>query len=101
MPFKCLECDKVVQNIEDQECSCKTPNFIKCEVVHLMHPEGTGRIIAKRKVSIGIPTEKPRVEDQPLRICCSNMDRIPIVTGVRTTITCPECLDFIDSLEQE
>lgn len=101
MPFKCIGCDKVAQTVEEQSCKCQTPNFIKCEVVHLMHPQGTGRLIARKKRSVGIPTEEPRVEEQPLNICCGNMERIPIVTSITTIITCPDCLEFLASLQEE
>lgn len=100
MPFKCLQCDKVAQTISEQFCNCETPNFIKCEVVHLMHPDGPGRRIAKGKKSVGIPTEEPRIEDQYLNICCSNQDKIPIITGIISIITCPECLQFIEQVLQ-
>jgi len=95
MPYKCLRCDTVVALKSNQECSCNTPNFVKCETIHFLHKDGVGKATATRKVKVGVP---PKAVDEILRLACSTDNPSPIASGYIPTITCPDCLAYIESI---
>lgn len=97
MPYKCLRCDKVVANKSDQECDCKTPNFVKCETIHFLHKDGPGKAKATRKIKVGTPPNA-KVVNETLHLACDTTNPSPIVSGYIPTITCPNCLAYIESL---
>ena len=47
MPFKCARCGKVVQSMDQAECECANPFFIRCALIHYIHTEGPGEVFAK------------------------------------------------------
>jgi len=100
MPYKCLRCETIAQNKESQQCGCKTPHFVKCETVHFLHPEGTGRLLSKVKKSVGLPDQQTRVVEQPLSLCCDSQARTPIATQIASQVTCEACLVVVDSLPE-
>lgn len=89
---KCINCDKISYTQDDLICECTSPNFIKCEEIHLLHKEGSGRLVGSRTISIGIP---PVIRKEPLNLCCNTKQISPIATGYYPSITCKKCLDFI------
>lgn len=96
MPYKCVTCDKIVQTKEEQECDCKSPKFIKCETVHFLHKDGVGKTLATRKVMVGLP-KKPVTQE--LRLACTAEVQSPIASGYEPTVTCADCLKFIESIQ--
>jgi hypothetical protein len=96
MPYKCLNCDKVVEKIDDQECDCESPKFMKCETIHFLHKDGLGKALATRKVMVGMP-KKPVVQE--LKLACTSTTPSPIVSGYEPTVTCKDCLAFIESIQ--
>lgn len=96
MPYKCLNCDKIVAKIEDQECDCTAPKFMKCETIHFLHKDGQGKTLATRKVNVGIPR---KTIVQELKLACTSTTQSPIVSGYEPTVTCKDCLEFIKSIQ--
>lgn len=108
MPFKCAVCDKIVQTMDQAECECQNPFFVKCEVVHFLSYDGPGDAYGKSYAAQGAvvgddETAKPLTVRnlQPLRLGC-NMPKQPANKVVHKSImssivSCPDCLAFIET----
>lgn len=102
MPFKCVNCDKVVQEIEDVECECSNPKFLKTAMVHLLEalPEGsTEKAYCTQKTTVGLPPNQKQVKTK-LKVCCTSptTTRAPIVTTIKSQVTCPACIQYLSEV---
>lgn len=109
MPFKCVNCDTVVQKLDAAECECENPFFVKCEMVHYLHRDGVGEVYAKTYNTQGASIDdegfsKPLTVRnlQELKLCCNakklNAKREVIHASVmQSIVSCPDCLAFIKS----
>lgn len=99
MPYKCVNCDKLVQKKSQQECSCDNPNFLKTELLHYIHEEGKGTVEVHVKDHIGVSgTKDEKIIETKLLIACNATEKTPIITRTKNQVTCIDCLQFIDSL---
>lgn len=111
MPFKCAQCNKIVQTMKDAECECSNPFFVQCAVIHYIHPNGPGEVVAKSYNNQGASIDdkgfsKPiTVKNlQQLRLGCSisktNSKRNLVTTSIMSSlVSCPDCLAFIEKLK--
>lgn len=111
MPFKCARCGKVVQSMDQAECECANPFFIKCALIHYIHTEGPGEVFAKSYNRQGASIDDegfsvPLTERnlQELRLGCgtskTNKKRELVNSSIMSSlVSCPDCLAFIDKLK--
>ena len=111
MPYKCAQCDTIVQSLEDAECECANPFFKECVLIHYIHPEGPGEVFAKSYANQGASIDdegfaKPLsvTQKQELRLGCSasklNKKRELVRTSIMSSlVSCPDCLAFIQTLK--
>lgn len=111
MPFKCAQCDTIVQSLADAECECANPFFKECALIHYIHPEGPGEVFAKSYNHQGASVDdegfsKPLTVRnlQELKLGClaskTNKKRNLVNTSIMSSlVSCPDCLAFIDQLK--
>ena len=111
MPFKCAQCDTIVQSLADAECECANPFFKECALIHYIHPEGPGEVFAKSYNYHGSSTDdegfsKPLTVRnlKELKLGCNapknNKKRELVRTSIMSSlVSCPDCLAFIDQLK--
>lgn len=111
MPYKCAQCDKIVQSMDNAECECSSPYFIECATIHYIHPEGPGEIFSKSFNHQGASIDdegfsKPLTTRnlQELKLGCSvsktNKKRNLINTSIMSSlVSCANCLAFIQQLK--
>ena len=111
MPFKCAQCDTIVQSMDNAECECANPFFIKCALIHYIHTEGPGEVFAKsynyQGVSVddeGFSTPLTVRNLKQLKLGCgaskNNKKRELVRTSIMSSlVSCPDCLVFIDQLK--
>lgn len=98
MPFKCTQCDKVVQDNEVQDCSCESNHFLRCATIHFLHAEGVGPVHSKNQKIHNVPGKIETKTVSVLKICCNarkNMEQCTVYTPL---ITCPKCLEFLATI---
>lgn len=96
MPFKCTQCNTVVQDNELQDCPCESNHFVKCATIHLIHPEGLGlRYSSSQKIA---KHDKETRANIALNIACTDVvDKTKVqCTVYGPLITCPKCLQFME-----
>lgn len=98
MPLKCRNCSKIVPpNTEDVECEkgglC---DLQKVEVIHLMHPDGTGKYKGKYRQT---NPETGNIESISVAVACGTTAPFPQMTTARHAATCLACLATIPAPE--
>lgn len=110
MPFKCINCNKIIQSMDQAECECESPFFVECATIHYIHKDGPGVVYSKILNNGGASIDdegfsKPLTirNEQTLNLCCSvnklNSKREQVhATFMRSLVSCPDCLAFINKL---
>lgn len=111
MPYKCAQCDTIVQSLADAECECANPFFKECVLLHYLHPEGPGEVLATSFATQGASIDdegfaKPIsvTKKQELRLGClasktSKKRQLTRASIMSSLVSCPNCLAFIQTLK--
>lgn len=111
MPFKCAQCDTIVQSMDNAECECANPFFVECVLIHYIHPEGPGEVFSKSYNHQGATIDDEGFSKQltvrnlkQLKLGClaskTNKKRELVSTSIMSSlVSCPDCLAFIDQLK--
>ena len=95
--------------MEQAECGCENPYFVKCALVHYLHPEGPGEVYSKAVQHNGLSTDNEGFS-KPLtiknivtyKLACkasikSKNPNKPVTASIlKSIVSCPDCLAFIE-----
>ncbi len=98
MPFKCTQCDKVVQDNEVQDCSCESNHFLRCATIHFLHIDGKGPVHSRNTKVTNIPGKVESTTSKILKVCCESRKNMEQCTVYVPLITCPKCLEFLATI---
>lgn len=103
--LRCKTCRNVVDNeqLANQANCCDNPNYRKIKLIHLVHPEGKGKVYANKTVinsRLDASLALERIDPAPLRLCCDTKAVPPniMVAPLVYAVTCPKCLEYIRSI---
>ena len=100
MPYRCRFCEQLTREPTEQTCDKQKEqlcDFRELAVVHLLHKDGIGRVMASSRVrpeftaGADEPTRKPIKET--LKLCCDSAEQQPIASAYLPAVTCLTCLD--------
>lgn len=97
MPLRCTKCLRVSP---DRMCDCDADYFQPCETIHFLHHKGPGPAYSKGKRITKVPGEPPVKDATPLNICCEERQGIEQCTFMASLVSCPKCLEFLDTLRK-
>ena len=92
MPYRCTNCQHLSK--EDDNAQCKTRqncNFERVEVIHLAHPEGSGRVVGMGTKEVLDENNSVTVATE-MRLCCTSSAPYAAFTNARYAATCIDCL---------
>jgi recombinational DNA repair protein (RecF pathway) len=98
MPFKCTQCDKVVQDNEIQDCSCESNHFLRCATIHFLHTEGVGPVFSRNQKIANVPGKIETPTANALKIACTTRKNMEQCTIYVPLITCAKCLEFLATI---
>ena len=98
MPFKCTQCDKIVQDNELQDCSCESNHFLRCATIHFLHTEGKGLVRSKNQRIANVPGKIETKTASILKIACTDHKNMEQCTVYTPLVSCPKCLEFLATI---
>lgn len=104
MPLRCTKCGKLTNDESNDECKVEGTicDFEKVATIHLLHPDGKGRIVSKgRRVVTGEKPGDEKTETVDMHLCCQTSTQRPQMTDVRYAATCLACLESIPAPAEE
>lgn len=101
MPYKCMQCNHVAQDKDDQVC-CPKPHYLKVPTIHYAHEMGKGELFcttvrSEQRVR-GKAKQQEVTTDVQLFVACHEEECCGDVHIIPDTVTCPQCLQFISEL---
>jgi hypothetical protein len=99
MPFRCTNCNKVTQQLTEEEC-CDNSNPKECPKIHYLNRTATGPVYSRQMKKQGIAGSKPSsvLEPVELRLGCDTKKPLEQATILPSLVSCPECLSFLESI---
>lgn len=101
MPHRCTNCQHLSRTDDNPECKTrKICNFQRVEVIHFLHPDGTGRVHSagtKQVVNEG----KEFTVKADLKLCCPSTVQFAHCTPAFHAVTCMDCIENFKALKPE
>lgn len=98
MPFKCTQCDKIVQDNELQDCSCESNHFLRCATIHFLHAEGKGPVHSRNQRIANVPGKIETKTASVLKVVCTERKGMEQCTVYTPLVSCPKCLEFLATI---
>lgn len=98
MPFKCTQCDKIVQENELQDCSCESNHFLPCPTIHFLHAEGKGPVHSKNQRIANVPGKIETKTASVLKVACTERKGMEQCTTYVGLVSCGKCIEFLTTI---